>query len=199
MGWGTRSHIHPSPHLRLARKILIKPIEIIVGGRSTVSGDVEQVVEVREERDKWKRLLQLLGLYTSEGSILIFADTQARVDTLFQELMRAGYFVLALHGGMDQTDRDQTIADFKNKLRTIMVATSVAGRGLDVKELVLVINYSCPNHLEDYVHRVGRTGRAGNKVGGDGGGQGANALDQVTHPPTHPPPPGHRLHVHHPR
>lgn len=66
-------------------------------------------------------------------------------------------------GGKDQVDRDYTIDDFKRKVRTLMVATSVAGRGLDVKDLVLVINYHCPNHLEDYVHRVGRTGRAGRK------------------------------------
>jgi len=64
---------------------------------------------------------------------------------------------------MDQSDRDFTISDFKNKLRTLLVATSVAARGLDVKELALVVNYVCPNHLEDYVHRVGRTGRAGKK------------------------------------
>jgi len=63
----------------------------------------------------------------------------------------------------DQVDRDYTIDDFKRKVRTVMVATSVAGRGLDVKDLVLVINYHCPNHMEDYVHRVGRTGRAGRK------------------------------------
>lgn len=77
--------------------------------------------------------------------------------------MKSGYYGLSLHGGKDQADRDQTIADFKNGLRTILVATSVAGRGLDVKDLRLVINYDCPNHLEAYVHQVGRTGRAGNK------------------------------------
>ena len=57
----------------------------------------------------------------------------------------------------------QTILDFKNGLRNLLIATSVAGRGLDVKNLVLVVNYNCPNHLEDYIHRVGRTGRAGRK------------------------------------
>lgn len=77
--------------------------------------------------------------------------------------MKAGYYGLSLHGGKDQSDRDQTIADFKNKLRTILVATSVAGRGLDIKDLNLVVNYDCPNHLQAYVHQVGRTGRAGNK------------------------------------
>jgi ATP-dependent RNA helicase DDX46/PRP5 len=75
--------------------------------------------------------------------------------------MRAGYPCLSVHGGKDQLDRDDAIASFKNKVRTLMVATSVVGRGMDVQECVCVINYSCPNHLEEYVHRVGRTGRAG--------------------------------------
>jgi len=64
---------------------------------------------------------------------------------------------------MDQFDRDSTIADFKNGVTKLMVSTSVAARGLDVKNLILVVNYDCPNHYEDYVHRCGRTGRAGNK------------------------------------
>lgn len=78
------------------------------------------------------------------------------------QLTRAGYPCLSLYGSKDQADRDQTIVDFKNKWRTLMVATSVAGRGLDVKDLVLVVNYNVPNHYEDYVHRVGRTGLEGN-------------------------------------
>jgi ATP-dependent RNA helicase DDX46/PRP5 len=77
--------------------------------------------------------------------------------------MRVGYPCLSLHGGKEQIDRDDAIMSYKNKVRTLMVATSVAGRGLDVPDLCCVINYSCPNHLEDYVHRVGRTGRAGRK------------------------------------
>ena len=67
--------------------------------------------------------------------------------------------------GIDQYDRDSIISDFKNGACRLMVATSVAARGLDVKQLILVVNYNCPNHYEDYVHRAGRTGRAGNKVG----------------------------------
>lgn len=66
--------------------------------------------------------------------------------------------------GIDQYDRDSIINDFKSGACRLMVATSVAARGLDVKQLILVINYSCPNHYEDYIHRAGRTGRAGNKV-----------------------------------
>jgi ATP-dependent RNA helicase DDX46/PRP5 len=69
---------------------------------------------------------------------------------------------MSIHGGKDQEDRNSTISDFKKGVCPIMIATSVAARGLDVKQLKLVINYDAPNHLEDYVHRAGRTGRAGN-------------------------------------
>ncbi|KAF4319453.1 hypothetical protein BBI17_005973 [Phytophthora kernoviae] len=147
----------------LARKVLRKPVEITVGTRSTASGDITQYVEVREEDDKFMRLLQLLGLWYEKGNILVFVNKQQACDQIFQDLMKAGYPALSLHGGKDQVDRDYTVDDFKRKVRTLMVATSVAGRGLDVKDLVLVINYHCPNHMEDYVHRVGRTGRAGRK------------------------------------
>ena len=153
----------PSHVESLARKILANPVEIVVGGRAKSSSDVEQFVEVRSEETKFKRLLQLLGIWYERGRTLIFVDTKEHCDLLFAELMRAGYDPLSLHGGKDQFDRDSTIADFKNGRRTVLVATSVAGRGLDVKELELVVNYNCPNHLEDYVHRVGRTGRAGRK------------------------------------
>ena len=70
---------------------------------------------------------------------------------------------MSLHGGKDQSDRESTITDFKSDVCNVLVATSVAARGLDVRDLHLVVNYDVPNHHEDYVHRVGRTGRAGNK------------------------------------
>lgn len=149
----------------LARKVLQRPIEIIVGGVSTVCGDVEQIVEVVKEDEKFLRLLQVLGeWYESQTEqILIFVDRQDSADHLLKDLLKRGYPCLSLHGGKDQADRDSTIYDFKMGNIPILVATSVAARGLDVKDLGLVINYECPNHMEDYVHRVGRTGRAGNK------------------------------------
>lgn len=147
----------------LAKKALkTAPLEIIIGGRSVASSSITQFVEVREASTKFPRLLEILGQwYPRNQNILIFVDKQEAVDTLFRQLIDAGYPALALHGGMDQADRDYTITDFKSKLRTIMVATSIVARGLDVKDLTLVINFSVPNHYEDYVHRVGRTGRAG--------------------------------------
>ena len=81
--------------------------------------------------------------------------------------------------GMDQHDRDSVIQDFKQGNIRVLVATSVAARGLDIKALRLVVNLDCPNHYEDYVHRVGRTGRAGMK-GGSRRGLGANAIPRLS-------------------
>ncbi|KAL0949684.1 hypothetical protein HGRIS_009721 [Hohenbuehelia grisea] len=150
----------------LARKILRKPLEITVGGRSVVAAEIEQIVEVRPEETKFNRLLEILGQMYNEDAecrTLVFVDRQEAADNLLRELMRKGYLCMSLHGGKDQIDRDSTIADFKSGVVPIVIATSVAARGLDVKQLKLVINYDAPNHMEDYVHRAGRTGRAGNK------------------------------------
>lgn len=151
----------------LARKILRKPLEIIVGARSVVAPEVEQLVQVIEnEEGKFLRLLELLGnLYNNDedARTLVFVERQEFADVLLRDLMLRGYPCMSLHGGKDQVDRDSTIQDFKNGVVPIVIATSVAARGLDVKQLKLVVNYDCPNHMEDYVHRVGRTGRAGNK------------------------------------
>lgn len=149
----------------LARKSLKYPVEVVVGGRSVASDNVTQYAEVVEEDEKFLRLLQLLGEQV-EGTkkVIVFVDTQVRADTLFERLLRNGYPSLSLHGGKEQEDRDSTISDFKRKDGpNVLVATGVAGRGLDVQACCCVINYSAPNHLEAYVHQVGRTGRAGNK------------------------------------
>lgn len=151
----------------LARKVLKnKPLEITVGGRSVVAAEIEQIVEVRPEASKFHRLLEILGeMYNREkdARTLIFVDRQEAADELLKDLIRKGYVTMSLHGGKDQVDRDETISDFKAGNVPIVTATSVAARGLDVKQLKLVINYDVPNHMEDYVHRAGRTGRAGQK------------------------------------
>lgn len=151
----------------LARKTLVKPVEIVVGGRSVVAPEITQIVEVRSEETKFVRLLELLGnLYADEKEnndrTLVFVDRQESADGLLNDLMRKGYPCSSIHGGKDQIDRDDAIRDFKAGVIPVMIATSVAARGLDVKQLMLVVNYDAPNHLEDYVHRAGRTGRAGN-------------------------------------
>ncbi|XP_075260075.1 putative ATP-dependent RNA helicase DDX46 isoform X3 [Convolutriloba macropyga] len=148
----------------LARRILDNPIEITVGGRSVVCPDVEQNVVIMDDEDiKFYKLLELLGLFSEMGSSLVFVERQEDADKLLKRLMDASYSCLALHGGLDQYDRDSVISDFRMGVCTLLIATSVAARGLDVRSLYLVVNYDCPSHYEDYVHRCGRTGRAGNK------------------------------------
>lgn len=107
--------------------------------------------------------MELISEWFDKGSVLVFVDRQESADQLLKKIQDSGYHCLSLHGGKDQLDRDFTIKDFKEGKIKILVATSIAARGLDVSHLRLVINYDVPNHLEDYVHRVGRTGRAGNK------------------------------------
>ena len=145
----------------LARTALTDPVEIQVGGRSVVNADIEQIVEMRDENDRFLRALELLGEWYERGKIILFVSSQEKCDRVFRDLLRAGYPCLSLHGGKEeQSDRECTVADFKSDVCNILVATSVAARGLDVPGLRLVINYDTPNHLEDYVHRVGRTGGA---------------------------------------
>lgn len=154
---------------KLAKETLqANPLVITVGNARSgakASADITQLVELRStEQEKFLRLLQLLGeWYARGGCVLVFCDSQVHVDALYTELERAGYPSLTLHAGKDQLDRDSALKDFKSKDRRVMVATGVAGRGLDVADLNLVVNYNAPNHVEEYVHRIGRTGRAGRK------------------------------------
>ena len=149
----------------LARKLLVQPIEIVVGKQSAVCSDVTQeIVLVNDEDEKFLALLRVLGewLEVRTRKVLIFVEKQERADFLLRDLNKRGYLGLTYHSGKEQMDRDAAIADFKGGIAPILIATSLAARGLDVLNLNLVINYDCPNHLEDYVHRAGRTGRAGN-------------------------------------
>ncbi|PNS16205.1 hypothetical protein CAC42_1968 [Sphaceloma murrayae] len=149
----------------LARKELQKPVQITVGGRSIVPKEITQKVEIVTEEDKVKRLLGLIGdefQSDDDKRALVFVERQETADVLYAKLQRVGYPCVSVHGGRAQIDRDQALEDFKAGNVPIMIATSVAARGLDVKQLTLVVNFDVPSHLEDYVHRAGRTGRAGN-------------------------------------
>ena len=147
----------------LAKRILTSPLEIVVGNRGQAWKSIEQFVRIVDEDDKLRLLAHLIDEWISEGSIIIFVDSQKEADDLFKQLYELKYELFVLHGGIDHTDREYTISDFKKGLRKIMVATSIAARGLDIKAIRVVINYKCPNHMEDYIHRIGRTGRAGNQ------------------------------------
>eukprot|EP01060_Flectonema_neradi_P017810 TRINITY_DN2464_c0_g1_i2.p1 TRINITY_DN2464_c0_g1~~TRINITY_DN2464_c0_g1_i2.p1 ORF type:complete len:929 (+),score=236.31 TRINITY_DN2464_c0_g1_i2:44-2830(+) len=149
-----------------AKKFLTNPAEVIIGGRCAASTNILQIVECFEDPShKFLRLLQILGEWYEKSLILIFCERQEDVDKLWENLYANRYneHCVTLHGGMDQVDRDLALFDYKMTGKHILIATSVASRGIDVDCLDLVINYDCPSHKEDFIHRTGRTGRAGKK------------------------------------
>lgn len=160
----------------LARRGLNNPLQIIVGNINTVSKDIDQLLELFESlspeeltRKKFLKLVQVLDEFFKteppNSKILIFVEKQDLADQLMIQLISSDYNCTSLHGGKEQIDRKYAIKEFSSLTSNlnILIATSIAARGLDVKGLNLVINFDPPNHLEDYIHRVGRTGRAGLK------------------------------------
>merc|ERR1711920_215607 len=122
---------------------------------------IRQYVEVVQEHDKRGRLKRLLEKVMDGSRILIFAETKRGADELTREMRMDGMPALCMHGDKKQEERDWVLQEFKNGKSPILVATDVAARGIDVKDIKYVINYDFPGQIEDYVHRVGRTGRAG--------------------------------------
>jgi ATP-dependent RNA helicase DeaD len=123
---------------------------------------VRQLVYFVAEQDKVPALLELTREFAFDR-LLVFRHTQIGVDRLAATLKRRGKNVAALHGGLSQRERDHTLADFKSGKIEYLVATNVASRGLDITDLPFVLNFDIPEDADTYVHRVGRTARAGKK------------------------------------
>ncbi|KAH8834746.1 P-loop containing nucleoside triphosphate hydrolase protein [Flagelloscypha sp. PMI_526] len=154
---------------RLASSFLRNPIRVTVGSEDLAANSrVEQIVEVFEDvRSKDQRLLKhLRNLMPSKAPsttnlILIFALYKKECARIEQTLSRQGYHVSAIHGDLSQPARIQSLNNFKTGKTPLLVATDVAARGLDIPNVGVVINYTFPLQVEDYVHRIGRTGRGG--------------------------------------
>lgn len=149
---------------RLARDILNDPIRVVQGDIGEANEDITQIVEIMVSGpDKWDWLTRRLVEMTSRGSVLIFVTKKANSDELAANLNQEGYTVGLLHGDMDQSERNKVIFDFKKKSIPIMVATDVAARGLDIPSIKTVVNYDVARDIDTHTHRIGRTGRAGEK------------------------------------
>merc|ERR1712187_842298 len=148
---------------KLARDICREdPVHINIGSLDLrTAHTIRQYVEVMGERDKRARLKRLLEKVMDGSKILIFAQTKRDGDQLTREMRLDGWPALCIHGDKKQEERDWVLKEFKEGKSPILVATDVASRGLDVKDIKYVINYEFPTQIEDYIHRVGRTGRAG--------------------------------------
>merc|ERR1712176_1017083 len=148
---------------RLARDICREePVHINVGSLDLrTAHTIRQYVEVVQEQDKRGRLKRLLEKVMDGSKILIFAETKRGADELTREMRLDGWPALCIHGDKKQEEREWVLKEFKTGKSPILVATDVAARGLDVKDIKHVVNYDFPGQIEDYVHRIGRTGRAG--------------------------------------
>ncbi|XP_067220905.1 ATP-dependent RNA helicase DDX42-like, partial [Chanodichthys erythropterus] len=149
---------------KLARDILIDPIRVVQGDIGEANEDVTQIVEVLlSGKEKWGWLTRRLVEFTSAGSVLVFVTKKANCEELATNLNQEGYSLGLLHGDMDQSERNKVIADFKKKNLPILVATDVAARGLDIPSIRTVVNYDVARDIDTHTHRIGRTGRAGEK------------------------------------
>lgn len=140
-----------------------EPVHVNIGKEGIKAcHSIRQYVEVVNEQEKLGRLRKLLErIMDGKSKVLMFCETKRTTDSLTRELRLDGWPALCIHGDKRQEERDWVFKEFKAGKSPIMIATDVAARGLDVKDIRYVINYDFPNAIEDYVHRIGRTGRAG--------------------------------------
>ncbi|KAH9284910.1 putative ATP-dependent RNA helicase DDX17 [Echinococcus granulosus] len=147
----------------LAREFLGKYIQINIGSEDLhANHNIKQNVEVIRESEKYGRLVELLKDF-GRSKAIVFVETRRRADELMYRLRDRGFNVAAMHGNKQQREREAILGDFRNSRITTLVATDIAARGLDITDIRYIVNYDYPTHAEDYVHRIGRTGRSDRK------------------------------------
>lgn len=153
----------PKEVVRLAEQYLHNPVQIKIEGDRLSSCNISHSYYSCDgmQRDERIALLQSLLKVHNPDSCIIFANTRAEVEDIYDALWEDGFSCGRLHGGMEQWERTEVMRDFKKGLFRYLVATDVAARGIDVENISLVVNYELPAERETYIHRIGRTGRAG--------------------------------------
>ncbi|KAK2655374.1 hypothetical protein Ddye_008426 [Dipteronia dyeriana] len=149
----------PAKIQNFARSALVKPVTVNVGRAGAANLDVIQEVEYVKQEAKIVYLLECLQ--KTPPPVLIFCENKADVDDIHEYLLLKGVEGVAVHGGKDQEEREYAISSFKAGKKDVLVATDVASKGLDFPDIQHVINYDMPAEIENYVHRIGRTGRCG--------------------------------------
>jgi len=145
---------------KLAASILVNPSKVEVTPVSSTADTIQQSIYFVDKKDKRSLLLHILK-NSSIQTALVFTRTKHGADKVAQGLTRAGIRAEAIHGNKSQNARQRALVNFKNRQTRILVATDIAARGIDIDDLTHVINFELPNVPETYVHRIGRTGRAG--------------------------------------
>jgi len=149
----------PKKFVEFAQKSLIRPIMVNVGRAGAANLDVVQHVELVKQESKIVYLLECLQ--KSPPPVIIFAENKADVDRIVEYLLVKGVDAVGIHAGKSQNERNDAIKNFKSHSKDILVATDIAAKGLDFPDIQHVINFDMPTEIENYVHRIGRTGRNG--------------------------------------
>ncbi len=151
----------PSEIRRVSKKYMQSPMEITVGKMNTANKNIDHQYYVTSAHQRYETLKRLIdfnpGIYG-----IIFTRTKLDAQNIAEKLTREGYDIDALHGDLTQQQRDKVMGEFRERTLQLLIATDVAARGIDVKDITHVINYELPDDVEVYTHRSGRTGRAGN-------------------------------------
>ncbi|XVE83996.1 hypothetical protein DITRI_Ditri16bG0133300 [Diplodiscus trichospermus] len=147
---------------KIAADLMVNPVQVNIGNidELVANKSITQFVEVLRHMDKHRRLEQILRSQEPGSKIIIFCSTKKMCDQLARNLSHQ-FGAASIHGDKSQADRDYVLSQFRMGRSPVLVATDVAARGLDIKDIRVVINYDFPTGVEDYVHRIGRTGRAG--------------------------------------
>ena len=162
----------PKSVIKLSEHLLSDPTEVKIHHQHEKNENIQQNLHYADDLGHKNRLLDHILNEKSLANAIVFTSTKRHASKLLRELQDKGYQTGAMHGDMSQRQRTRTISQLKNGKINILVATDVAARGIDVKSITHVINFDLPQNVEDYVHRIGRTGRAGAK---------GKALTFVTH------------------
>lgn len=149
----------PAPVLELAERLLHEPTRIDIDGGRTAATQIEQRAVFTDAGKRTALLRHLLATHAWSG-VLVFVDSQYHAEHVATKLSRSNIRVAPLHGGLSAGARQQALADFKARRLTVLVATDLAARGIDIEQLPAVINYDLPRSPIEYLHRIGRTGRA---------------------------------------
>lgn len=154
----------PKEVQRLALDFLKDYYQVNIGASEIAANpNVRQVIEVIADFEKFAKLMRLMEsiMQEKDNKTIIFVATKRTADELTSRLRSDSYPALSIHGDKPQAERDYVMREFRSGRTAIMIATDVAARGLDIRDVKYVINYDFPNNIEDYIHRIGRTGRAG--------------------------------------
>jgi len=153
----------PKEVANLCREFLKDYYQVTVGSLElSANKDITQRVEVVSDQEKYPKISAFLKEVGPE-KMLVFVETKRGCDQLTRSLQQQGFPARCIHGDKSQDERDWVLAEFRSGKCPLLVATDVAARGLDIKDIKMVVNYDFPSNLEDYVHRIGRCGRAGQK------------------------------------